>query len=205
MKQSRAGNCQHCDQPITARRLCNLHYQRWYKYGDALAPLRVIPATLSIADRLRFVGWTETPNGCREWAGSRFGNGYGRLPVDNTTIGAHRASYEAWVGPIGEGLLVRHKCDNPPCINPDHLETGTNKDNMQDMVSRGRSAHLQGEACAQAKLSNKDVIEIRRLYETGLTQTEIGPMFGTTNKNVHEIVHNKTWTHLLDKGLEILS
>ncbi|HCA7769786.1 TPA: HNH endonuclease [Pseudomonas aeruginosa] len=77
---------------------------------------------------------------CWEWSGAKDGKGYGTI---NSGCGkspqkAHRISYEMAHGPIPDGLVVRHKCDNPGCVNPSHLEVGTQKDNSADMVDRGR-------------------------------------------------------------------
>jgi hypothetical protein len=85
-----------------------------------------------------------TPNdsGCWEWTGSRVGHsGHGRVNINQKTHLAHRVAYEMCVADIPDGLYVRHKCDNPPCVNPLHLEVGTQGDNMSDMISRGRARH----------------------------------------------------------------
>ncbi len=79
---------------------------------------------------------------CWEWTGSKTAQGYGRykvfVPETNKLIRyTHRSSYYFFNGAIPEGLVVRHKCDNPPCVNPDHLELGTQLDNIKDMFSRG--------------------------------------------------------------------
>ena len=80
---------------------------------------------------------------CIEWTGARSAAGYGRLG----TKYAHRVAYEKAHGPIARGMVVRHRCDNPPCVNPAHLELGTQADNMRDMAVRGRAS--SGEAHAR--------------------------------------------------------
>ena len=75
---------------------------------------------------------------CWNWTGST-AKGYGQIWVGNTNLRSHRLAYEIAHGPIPDGLLVRHKCDNPLCCNPAHLEVGTDADNAMDRVVRGRS------------------------------------------------------------------
>lgn len=82
------------------------------------------------------VSWTES--GCHEWTAGRFEKGYGVFRNDGRNLRAHRVAYEIAFGPIPDGMLVLHKCDNPACVNPDHLFVGSQKDNMQDMVKKGR-------------------------------------------------------------------
>jgi hypothetical protein len=84
--------------------------------------------------RLEKVGWDVTESGCWVWKGRRNSHGYGLYNHQRV----HRLMYEQKVGPIPDDLMIRHACDNPPCINPDHLLLGTMADNMGDMVERGR-------------------------------------------------------------------
>lgn len=75
---------------------------------------------------------------CWEWAGGTHGNGYGKLYDGTRTVSAHRLAYETWVGPIPAGASICHRCDNPPCINPEHLVPGTTAENHADMRAKGR-------------------------------------------------------------------
>lgn len=81
-------------------------------------------------------------DGCWSWSGSKDGKGYGTISNRNQGVNspekAHRVSYEKHFGEIPDGMIVRHKCDNPECTNPDHLELGTQKENMQDCSRRNR-------------------------------------------------------------------
>lgn len=100
------------------------------------------PAT-PIKDRFERQVMRGLPSGCWLWTGSLTANGYGQIGRDGGggVTYAHRASYEMHIGPIPDGLHVRHRCDNPPCVNPMHLELGTHADNMRDMASRGRASN----------------------------------------------------------------
>lgn len=125
-----------CARPAKARGMCSKHYQNLRKYGHAIAR-----RDWSIEDVLDDIGWDYTEDGCWEWRGDRNELGYGRLTLkrkglDKTRV--HRLMFERYVGSIPDGMVIRHKCDNPPCCNPDHLEVGTQADNLADMVSRGR-------------------------------------------------------------------
>lgn len=87
------------------------------------------------------------PGACWEWVAARLASGgYGAFRVAGKTLRAHRLAFEACVGPIPEGLVVRHRCDNPACVNPAHLEVGTHAENMADMYARGRAVHHRGDA-----------------------------------------------------------
>lgn len=80
-------------------------------------------------------------NGCWEWQKHRLNMGYGRMSIGEGRMNyAHRIAYELYIGPIPAGLQVAHRCDNPPCCNPDHLFTATSRQNTDDATSKGRIA-----------------------------------------------------------------
>jgi hypothetical protein len=106
--------------------------------------------------------------GCLEWTGYRDGFGYGRLTVNGRTWSAHRAAYADAIGPIPDGMLVLHKCDNPACANPAHLELGTDAENNAQKARRGR---------APAKLSDEQVRQIRTAAGR---HRDIGDAFGVS-------------------------
>lgn len=149
----------------------------------------------SLIQRLTRRGWDNTPGGCWRVRGTPHPNGYVFMRFGGERTGAHRWAYRAWVGPIPEGHVVRHKCDNPPCVNPEHLETGTNADNSNDMVERGRSQ--RGAVNSQARVAGADVIAIRNDYVRGLlTMQMIADTYGVDRANIGYIVRGDTWTHV---------
>lgn len=186
-------NCLLCSNTARCRGYCDKHYTRLKRHGDPEVVLYASPApkNCSADEYLKHYGWVVTDKGCWEWCGRRATNGYGKARRDNS---AHRLAYEAWVGPIPEGHVVRHKCDNPPCINPAHLETGTHRDNMSDMVSRGRGRGTPGVNHRAAKLTEQDVLDIRVEYGYGvLTQQMLADVYGVTQGAVSLAVRGVNW------------
>ncbi len=115
------------------------------------------------SDLIRFEKFCmpEPNTGCWLWMGCCTNDGYGRFSLNKKAVFAHRASYFIHKGKIINGKNVLHKCDNPYCVNPDHLFLGTRSENMQDMILKGRQyLNLKGK-CPAAKLSDDNVREIR--------------------------------------------
>lgn len=135
---------------------------------------------------------------CWEWQGARSGSGkrYGVLIDGTKNIYAHRLAYLFHYGEIGPNLCVRHKCDNPQCVNPHHLEVGTHKDNSDDKWRRGRGADQRGERNPGARLKAGDVRQIRTLYREGLAQQAIAGRFGVSREMVGRIVRGEAWRHI---------
>jgi hypothetical protein len=86
----------------------------------------------------------DTSGDCWEWQGARVSKGYGSLAIEGRAATAHRRSWELTYGPIPTGMHVLHRCDNPPCVRPDHLWLGTNTENVYDSMAKGRRDHLTG-------------------------------------------------------------
>lgn len=105
-------------------------------------------------------------NGCWEWNAARNDKGYGHFKMDGAVRQAHRVSWELHFGPIEGGMHVLHKCDNPSCVNPDHLFLGTNADNAADCKAKGRHARPAGESNPRARLTAQQVRDIRASKET---------------------------------------
>lgn len=137
-------------------------------------------------------------SGCWIWTGKIWeSNGYGRIARQKTSggnIGAHRASYIVHKGEIPKNEVIRHICDTPLCVNPDHLITGTVLDNKRDAVERKRHAH--GETSGNAQLEDKDIPKIRSLLKSGISQSEIARKFGVSHGVIFRIHHGVTWKHI---------
>ena len=131
-------------------------------------------STRQDASRETILRWSmpEPNSGCWLWLSACTSQGYGTLSTGMKWRLAHRLSYEVFVGPIPEGLVVRHSCDNPPCVNPEHLLIGTNKDNMQDAVARGRMEH--GSSRWSARLREEDIPDVIGRLAIGETCASIG-------------------------------
>ena len=129
-------------------------------------------------------------NNCVLWNKSRNQDGYGHQRFNGQVCGAHRVAWQKANGPIPKGMLVLHKCDNPPCVNVDHLFLGTHADNKHDCMSKGRHKlpDNSGEKHGMSKLSNSDVRLIKTLKGCFL-QREIGAMFGVDQSHISDI-HN---------------
>lgn len=164
--------------------------------------------------------------GCWEWTGSRHRNGYGQFYYRGPAM-AHRVSWELANGPVPDGMLVCHRCDNPPCVRPDHLFLGTQADNLVDMVSKGRhwTAHhperlsrgdahwtrnrpgykpaitreqlVRGERHPAAKLTADDVREIRRLRSEGMPILTLSKAFGVKRPSIKRILNGTGWAHVV--------
>jgi hypothetical protein len=130
------------------------------------------------------------PEQCWEWTWGVNKSGYGKTTIAKRFVYAHRLAYEMAVGPIPSGLLVLHKCDNPRCINPNHLEIGDYAKNSADMSARGRST--RGERGAR-KLTKQQVEQIRQMAIHGHTQRAIAKLFNVAQASVWRIVSGKAW------------
>lgn len=150
-----------------------------------------------LRDKIRANHERRDGSACWEWQRARNRKGYGHMRWGGKVHGAHRLAYEAFVGPV-EDLHVLHCCDNPRCVNPDHLFLGTHADNMADKMAKGRArgGRLCGEAHSQAKLTEADVIEIRSRLALGHTQHAIAADLGVSQKLVSQIKLGRCWGHV---------
>lgn len=143
----------------------------------------------------------EPNSGCWIWIGGQYQSGYGNISINNKKQKAHRVSYEMHKGKIPEGMFVCHSCDNPLCVNPDHLWVGTAIDNNADRHAKGRSnggtdgpkQPAIGAKNPNSKLTEKQVMEI---YRDPRSYTKISKDYGVRHAAVWRIKKKKTWRHL---------
>jgi hypothetical protein len=140
------------------------------------------------------IEWYVDDNGCHVCTShTRTKAGYSVMRRNKKNIYIHRYMYEKYKGEIPKGMVIRHKCDNPNCINPEHLEVGTHRDNVNDKISRGRQ--LKGEQIGNSKLTEEIVIEI---YRSNLSYKELQNKYNVSNAMVSLIKNKKRWQHLLE-------
>lgn len=134
-------------------------------------------------------------------------NGYGHIwagtPTQRKVAKAHRISWEIHNGPIPEGRNVLHHCDNPPCVNPNHLYIGSPADNARDRSGRGRGREnrQRGNANPNAKLTEAQVRQIMEALSVvpRRSQASIAEQFGIKQAQVSRIMHRQAWGHLWPK------
>ncbi len=132
---------------------------------------------------------------CWWWTGSINSSGYGGTHMNGKDMSAHRAFYELFKGPIPKGLFVCHTCDNRACVNPDHLWLGTNQDNVDDKMKKGRGPH--GKNNSQVKLTEKQVLEIRAKYVPyKYTMKRLAKEYGVTMTNIQAIIERRSWNFI---------
>jgi DNA-binding XRE family transcriptional regulator len=178
-----------------SRGMCAMHYERVRVHGDPHATLRPQRGLPPEEQYERYVDRTSTPDGCHLWTGPLFQTGYGRVKYDGVEQLAHRWGYRHYVGPISEGLVVRHTCDVKRCQNPTHWVIGTVADNNRDRDERGRTS--RGESHGTAKLTDEEVIQIRDRYASGgVSQQDLANEFGLSQVSISDIVRHVNWRHL---------
>lgn len=132
----------------------------------------------------------EPNSGCWIFLGAKASFGHTRIRAGKKNWFAHRFSYVLHYGPIPKRMSILHKCDNPACVNPDHLFIGTRADNIHDMDRKGRRRQVRGEKCSFAKLSADQVRHIRRKE---MRQMAYAAHYGISQSVISDIQRGKIW------------
>lgn len=184
-----------CDGKYETKGFCGKHYQRMWKYGDVNTVKKQTNKYLPVLERFEMKVEIRDGSDCHWWTGANV-RGYGQLKVNGKTMLAHRFAYERRFGKIPDGLFVCHKCDNPPCVNPDHLFTGTHQDNMDDRDSKNRLVTVRGERNGKSKLTEVKVLDIKKRLYRGEKILGIAKIYGVSENTIGAIKQGVTWRHV---------
>lgn len=181
-----------CDRVYYAKGMCRLHWERVRINGTT--ERATIDPSMPPAERLAQLSRRE--GDCIVYTGHLNRNGYGQITVQGKGMTAHRLAYETHCGPLTPGAVVCHTCDNPPCINPDHLYAGTHADNGRDKRVRRRSTF--GERNAAHRLTEQQVLDIDRRIREGEAQRDLATEYGVGQSTVSRIKRRESWAYLFE-------
>ncbi len=176
---------------------CSKHYQRYKKHGDPhKSDWRKLKGS-NLEEKLRFNS-IEDENGCWIWQGARFSNKYGCINVGKRRNRlTHRLAYELWNGEVSSDLFVCHHCDQPLCVNPNHLFLGTDQDNMNDKVKKGRGNCGRGENQGSSILTEKEVQQIKYFcLVKEMSQRKIARLYKVSPQGINDIIKGINWKHV---------
>lgn len=148
----------------------------------------------------RLLSKTKKTNTCWIWLGAKNPKGYGRIKINKKLYSPHRIMFELFYGKILGVYDVCHKCDNPSCINPDHLFLGTRSDNMKDAYNKGRLKILEyirpkGSDVYSSKLKERDIFQIRELDKV-LQRNEIAKLFNVHKSQISRALNGQSFKHI---------
>ncbi len=179
-----------CGEPVKSFGLCQTHYVR-YRWGTE----QIEPAEDSqdLHRRLFANIHVAEPDSCWIWSGSAADTGYGSLTVKGVRDYSHRWMWILANKDIPQGLCVLHRCDVRLCVNPKHLFLGTKADNYQDCVAKGRHNKPKGQNCWRSKMTERDVILIRK---SPLTNQQLADHYQVASQSINQIRKRITWKHV---------
>lgn len=197
-------NCciKECENPVLALGLCNKHWQRNRKFGSPVAIQSHSGLFRGLLAPERFEKQIRKTETCWLWLGAKDKNGYG---VFKGEVGgvlfqrAHRYAYALHTGDLLIGMQAMHSCDNPSCVNPAHLSSGTNADNMRDKAQKGRCRPMSGEQSAAAILTETQAAEI---LADPRPYTTIAADYGVSASTVGSIKQRHSWRHLAGEAVK---
>ena len=149
----------------------------------------MLDTNLLLAARLFSQVTVLAPHYCWVWRGRVTPDGYGRFSEGDCL--AHRFVFELFNGPLDDEVVVRHRCDNPSCCNPHHLNSGTQQDNMDDRSSRGRVA--KGSVNGRARLTE---VQVRAILKDGRSKVDIAKDYGVSEAAIYDILSGRNWRHV---------
>lgn len=162
------------------------------------------PKARPVADRF-FEKINKVESGCWEWSGAIGSHGYGNFAIGSErssrkTEYAHRAAWLIIHGPIPDGMVVCHRCDNKRCVNPEHLFIGTQHENVRDCIIKGRANYrsgpnpkIQGVRHPNARLSEE---QVKAIFSDMRPYSKIASDLGVSVSTVHNIKTHKGWNHV---------
>lgn len=199
-------NINTCDRKHYGKGYCHTHYMRLIRAGKVSEDILIDNTKLSLVERFKKKMSEADDNGCILFIGAKDKrNGYGKFCMGSRSDGsknakgAHRISYELFIGEIPNDSCVLHKCDVPLCVNPEHLVLGTQADNMKDMINKNRDRKVIsfGSKHGNAKLNEVQVREIKIKLLEGIRVTDLGKQYNVKKENISSIKNGKTWKHII--------
>jgi hypothetical protein len=145
----------------------------------------------------RFFQKIKKTEACWIWTGRKNWKGYGEVKCNNKSYKSHRLSWIIHFGCIPEKMCILHKCDNPCCVNPNHLFLGTHQDNMIDMFQKGRGNRAFGTRVTPSKLNEEKVRSLRNDFYSGMKRDDILMKYSISKRAMYLVAKRITWKHVV--------